>query len=188
RSLHNIALILDLDGSFTRLKFAPLEPIGSQDQRHQRIALRLAGGRIKSSRYPCGFFLRSPVFPQIASEPVFGAREIGDAGASFAYLHRHVELARHMLGVLVEVARAKQMAAARFNVIGFHARRAASGFIGICSHKRKKQSQYYRLQFHKPCLLGRTRAKLCSRDRTMSNPAALASSFQFLLPSISLSW
>src|SRR5205085_8008936 len=128
------------------------------------------------------------ILPQVAGEPVYGACEVGGAGASFLHLHRHVELARHMLSVLVEVARAKQMAAARFNVIGFHARRAASSFIRICSHKRKKQSQYYRLQVHKPCLLGRTRAKLCSRDRTMSNPAALASSFQFLLPSISLSW
>src|SRR5205823_10954195 len=70
--------------------------------------------------HPRSFFVGAPLVAQVPGQPILGACQVRISGVPFAHFHRHVELAMRHLGMLVEVARTKQMATAGFDVICLH--------------------------------------------------------------------
>src|SRR5438270_12033670 len=107
--------VLELYKSLT-----PLQPVGLQDDRCQRITLYFGGCWIERYDHPLALLFCPPAITKIAGQPIFCTSKICLARASLTNLYCHIEFAKGMLGVFIEVAWAKQMTTARFYIVSCH--------------------------------------------------------------------
>src|SRR5262249_42369311 len=117
---HDVSGAADLNGSLLHVQFTPFETVGLENHGRQCIPLFLAGGWVKRNAYPPPFFFRTPPLPRSPGEPFFGTCQVRLPGLPYTTLHRHIEFAMGVLGMLIEVAGAEQVATASFHVISFH--------------------------------------------------------------------
>src|ERR1041385_2546696 len=139
---NDVAGTADLNCCFLNFQLAPFESVGLKNHGRQRITLSFACGRVERNRHPLSFFVGAPLVPEISCEPILGSSQIRIARVPFTYLYRNIAFAMRVLGVLIEVARTKQVATAGFDVIGLHLPGGLCGSGGHEDEQTEREKTY----------------------------------------------